>query len=156
MRLSWGIRLDSKLIFSCSLHSSNTAHHRYSRSDISVAVATPTGLITPIVQDVDSKGLIEISNKIKELAKKAKDGKLQPKEYQGGTFTISNLGMFGSVHDFTAIINPPQSAILAIGGTDKKLVLDVESEKGFKEISVMKVTLSSDHRVIDGALAAQW
>ena len=91
----------------------------------------------------------------KTLAGKARDGKLKPSEYQGGSFTISNLGMMG-IESFTAIINPPQSCILAIGATEKKLVLDESSEKGFKEVSVMKVTMSCDHRVVDGAVGAQW
>merc|ERR1711939_487171 len=86
---------------------------------------------------------------------KARDGKLKPEEYQGGSFCISNLGMMG-VHSFTAIINPPQSCILAIGASEKKLVMDATSEKGFKEVSVMKATISADHRVVDGARAAAW
>ncbi len=128
---------------------------QYSTADISIAVATPTGLITPIVANAGAKGLSQISAETKSLAAKARDGKLQPQEYQGGSFTISNLGMFG-VDNFTAIINPPQAGILAIGGTSKKLVLDAESEKGFKEIEVMKATLSADHRVVDGAVGAKW
>ncbi|KAK5969776.1 Dihydrolipoamide acetyltransferase component of pyruvate dehydrogenase [Trichostrongylus colubriformis] len=117
--------------------------------DVSVAVSTPTGLITPIVFNAHAKGLATISNEIKELAARAKDGKLQPKEFQGGTFTVSNLGMFGSVTDFTAIINPPQSCILAIGGAETKLVPC--EEEGYRSVKVMKVTLSCDHRVVDGA-----
>ncbi|KDE09159.1 pyruvate dehydrogenase E2 component (dihydrolipoamide acetyltransferase) [Microbotryum lychnidis-dioicae p1A1 Lamole] len=128
---------------------------QYHTADISVAVATPNGLITPIIHDVGAKGLATVSTLTKQLAGKARDGKLKPEEYQGGSFTISNLGMFG-VESFTAIINPPQSCILAVGATEKKLVLDPESEKGFKEVSVMKVTLSCDHRVVDGAIGARW
>ncbi|KAI0094640.1 pyruvate dehydrogenase [Irpex rosettiformis] len=128
---------------------------QYSKADISIAVATPTGLITPIIKDVGSKGLATISSSSKALAKKARDGKLQPQEYQGGTFTISNLGMFGISH-FTAIINPPQSCILAVGATSPILVPAPEEEKGFKITNVMKVTLSSDHRVVDGAVGARW
>ncbi|GAA5831806.1 hypothetical protein JCM5353_006173 [Sporobolomyces roseus] len=128
---------------------------QYSTQDICVAVSTPTGLITPIVADAGRKGLATISAQAKELAGKARDGKLKPEEYQGGSFTISNLGMMG-IDSFTAIINPPQSCILAIGGTEKKLVLDASAEKGFKEVSVMKATLSCDHRVIDGAVGARW
>ena len=140
---------------------------------MSIAVATPTGLITPIVADVGSKGLTTISAETKALAKKARDGKLQPQEYQvrpraragliqtnrgsqqGGTFTVSNLGMFG-ISDFTAIINPPQSCILAIGATVPTLVPAPETEKGFKTAQIMKVTLSSDHRTVDGAVGARW
>ncbi|KAG9314471.1 2-oxoacid dehydrogenases acyltransferase-domain-containing protein [Chiua virens] len=93
----------------------------YKNADISIAVATPTGLITPIVKDVGSKGLATISAEAKALAKKARDGKLTPNEYQGGTFTVSNLGMFEIDH-FTAIINPPQSCILAVGTTKPTLL----------------------------------
>jgi pyruvate dehydrogenase E2 component (dihydrolipoamide acetyltransferase) len=90
--------------------------------DVSVAVSTDAGLITPIVFDADSKGLLTISKEVTELAKRAREGKLQPQEFQGGTFTVSNLGMFGSVDHFTAIINPPQSCILAIGGAKQQLI----------------------------------
>jgi len=127
----------------------------WKKADVSIAVATPTGLITPIVTDVGSKGLTTISTETKALAKKARDGKLQPQEYQGGSFTVSNLGMFGISH-FTAIINPPQSCILAVGATVPTLVPAPETEKGFKTIQVMKVTLSSDHRTVDGAVGARW
>ncbi|KAJ7169999.1 dihydrolipoamide acetyltransferase [Mycena filopes] len=127
----------------------------YKKADISVAVATPTGLITPIVKDVGSKGLATISAETKALAKKARDGKLAPAEYQGGTFTISNLGMFGVSH-FTAIINSPQSCILAVGSTEATLIPAPEEERGFKTVQIMKVTLSSDHRTVDGAVAARW
>ena len=86
---------------------------RYNYVDVSVAVASPTGLITPIVTDADMKGLSAISQEVKELAAKAKEGRLQPHEFQGGTFSVSNLGMFG-ISSFSAIINPPQSCILAV------------------------------------------
>ena len=128
---------------------------QYQKADIAIAVATPNGLITPIVTDVGGKGLATISSSIKILAAKAKDNKLQPNEYQGGSFTISNLGMYG-IESFTAIINPPQSCILAVGATEQKLVLDETSEKGFKVENVMKVTLSADHRTVDGAVGAKW
>ncbi|EPQ60697.1 dihydrolipoamide acetyltransferase [Gloeophyllum trabeum ATCC 11539] len=128
---------------------------QYKKADISVAVATPTGLITPIIKDVGSKGLATISSEAKSLAKKARDGKLQPQEYQGGTFTVSNLGMYDISH-FTAIINPPQSCILAIGSTSPTLVPAPEEERGFKTVNIMKVTLSSDHRTVDGAVGARW
>lgn len=127
----------------------------YKKADISVAVATPSGLITPIIKDAGAKGLASISAETKALAKKARDGKLQPTEYQGGTFTISNLGMFGIDH-FTAIINPPQSCILAVGSTQAKLVPAPEEAQGFKTVQSMKVTLSSDHRTVDGAVGARW
>lgn len=122
--------------------------------DISIAVATPNGLITPIVRNAGGIGLAEISANTKELARKARDGKLQPAEYQGGTFTISNMGMMGVSH-FTAIINPPQSAILAIGSTQSRIVPD-DSEKGWRKALVMQATASADHRVADGATTARW
>jgi len=128
---------------------------QWHKADVSIAVATPNGLITPIVKDIGSKGLATISAETKALAKKARDGKLAPQEYQGGTFTVSNLGMFGIDH-FTAIINPPQSCILAIGATVPTLVPAPEEEKGFKTVQTMKVTLSSDHRTVDGAVGARW
>lgn len=137
---------------------------RYSRADISVAVATSTGLITPIVRDVTSKGLAAIATETKALTQKARDGKLKGEEYQGGTFTISNMGMLGVDH-FTAIINPPQACILAVGSTVPTLVpvaptaTDAAPEdvvRGFRTAQIMKVTLSADHRVVDGALGARW
>ncbi|KAH7106709.1 dihydrolipoamide acetyltransferase [Auriculariales sp. MPI-PUGE-AT-0066] len=128
---------------------------QYHQADISIAVATPTGLITPIVKNAGAKGLAAISSEAKTLAKKARDGKLQPGEYQGGSFTISNLGMFDISH-FTAIINPPQSCILAVGSTVATLVPAPDEERGFKTAQIMKVTLSCDHRVVDGAVGARW
>ncbi|WVQ73168.1 pyruvate dehydrogenase complex dihydrolipoamide acetyltransferase [Cryptococcus sp. DSM 104548] len=127
----------------------------HKKADICIAVATPNGLITPIVKDVGAKGLATISAETKALAVRARDGKLKPEEYQGGSFTISNLGMFG-VDQFTAIINPPQSCILAVGKTSTKLELAPEDPKGFKATQVMKVTLSADHRTVDGAVGARW
>jgi len=128
---------------------------QYNVVDMCVAVATPTGLMTPIVVDAHAKGLSQISSDVKSLATKAKDGKLQPHEFMGGTFTISNLGMMGIDH-FTAIINPPQACILAIGASTQKVILDDSTEMGFRAMTEMKVTLSSDHRVVDGAVGAQW
>jgi len=124
-------------------------------ADVSVAVATPTGLITPIVKNVGGKGLAAISAETKALATKARAGKLQPSEYQGGSFTVSNLGMYGVSH-FTAIINQPQSCILAVGATQPVIVPAPEEEKGWRTAQIMKVTLSSDHRTVDGAVAARW
>ncbi|EJT99796.1 pyruvate dehydrogenase [Dacryopinax primogenitus] len=128
---------------------------QYKKADISVAVATPNGLITPIIKDAGGKGLTTISTETKALAKKARDGKLQPEEYQGGSFTISNLGMY-DIQVFSAIINPPQSCILAIGSTTPTLVPAPEEEKGFKTVQIMQATLSSDHRSVDGAVGAKW
>ncbi|XP_008063774.1 dihydrolipoyllysine-residue acetyltransferase component of pyruvate dehydrogenase complex, mitochondrial isoform X1 [Carlito syrichta] len=122
--------------------------------DVSVAVSTPAGLITPIVFNAHIKGLETIANDVVSLASKAREGKLQPHEFQGGTFTISNLGMFG-IKNFSAIINPPQACILAIGASEDKLV-PADNEKGFDVASMMSVTLSCDHRVVDGAVGAQW
>lgn len=122
--------------------------------DISMAVSTPNGLITPIVRNVGSIGLSEISSESKSLAKKARDGKLKPEEYQGGTFTISNMGMMGTTN-FTAIINPPQSCILAIGTTEARIVPD-DSERGWRKAQIMQATISADHRVADGATSARW
>nr|CAD7439492.1 unnamed protein product [Timema bartmani]CAD7456365.1 unnamed protein product [Timema tahoe] len=133
----------------------DTFIRQYSSVDISVAVSTDNGLITPIVFNADTKGLLSISNDVKSLAGKAREGKLQPNEFQGGTFTISNLGMFGVKH-FSAIINPPQSCILAVGGTEDRLIPDKDSEAGFKQATYVTVTLSCDHRVVDGAVGAQW
>ncbi|KAL7746386.1 pyruvate dehydrogenase complex dihydrolipoamide acetyltransferase component (E2) [Sorochytrium milnesiophthora] len=125
---------------------------QYENADISVAVATPAGLITPIVARAETLGLSTISRTLKDLSARARSNKLKPQEYQGGTFTISNLGMYG-ITQFTAIINPPQSCILAVGGTEAKVI----KEQGeFVEAKVMRVTLSCDHRVVDGAVGSQW
>eukprot|EP00164_Ancoracysta_twista_P010489 GFYU01015836.1.p1 GENE.GFYU01015836.1~~GFYU01015836.1.p1 ORF type:complete len:335 (+),score=82.21 GFYU01015836.1:159-1163(+) len=130
---------------------------QYHGVDISVAVATDGGLITPIVKDADKKGVGEISGCVKELAKKAREGTLQPNEYQGGMFSISNLGMY-STDRFTAIINPPQACILAVGTTVPKVV-PATGEDGSVKPSVQQtttLTISCDHRAVDGALAAQF
>ncbi|XP_049318150.1 dihydrolipoyllysine-residue acetyltransferase component of pyruvate dehydrogenase complex, mitochondrial [Bactrocera dorsalis] len=128
---------------------------QFDNVDVSMAVSTDTGLITPIVFGADRKGVIDISKDTKSLAAKARENKLKPQEFQGGTVCVSNLGMMG-VSQFCAVINPPQSCILAIGATTKKLILDPDSLKGFREVSVMNVTLSADHRTVDGAVAAKW
>ncbi|XP_035290709.1 dihydrolipoyllysine-residue acetyltransferase component of pyruvate dehydrogenase complex, mitochondrial [Anguilla anguilla] len=122
--------------------------------DVSVAVSTDNGLITPIVFNAHVKGLAAICKDVSSLAAKAREGKLQPHEFQGGTFTISNLGMFG-IKNFSAIINPPQACILAVGGSERRL-LPADNEKGFDVANIMSVTLSCDHRVVDGAVGAQW
>ncbi len=128
------------------------AIRRYTDIDISVAVATPSGLITPIVHHADHKGLAEISNEMKALAAKARDGKLKPEEFQGGGFTISNLGMFG-IKDFAAIINPPQGCILAVGAGEQRPVVKAGA---LAVATVMTCTLSVDHRVVDGAVGAEF
>ncbi|HVV40776.1 MAG TPA: pyruvate dehydrogenase complex dihydrolipoamide acetyltransferase [Nitrobacter sp.] len=124
---------------------------RHTHSDIGVAVALPFGLITPIIRQAELKSLSAISNEMKDLAARAKAKKLKPQEYQGGTSSVSNLGMYG-IKDFTAVINPPQSSILAVGtGEDRAVV------RGGQIVvaSMMSVTLSCDHRAIDGALGAE-
>lgn len=124
----------------------------YERSDVSVAVAVEGGLVTPVVRGACEKGLAAISAEVKELAGKAKSGKLMPEEYAGGTISISNLGMYG-VTEFSAVINPPQGAILAIGaGVQQPVVKNGELAVG----TVMKVTMSCDHRAIDGAVGAEF
>ncbi len=124
----------------------------YDDVDISVAVSIPDGLITPIIRKADQKGLAAISNEAKGLIERAKAGKLKPEEFQGGGFSISNMGMYG-VRDFAAIINPPQAAILAVAAGEQRPVV---KDGALAVATVMTVTLSVDHRVIDGALAAEW
>lgn len=121
--------------------------------DISVAVAIEDGLITPIIKDANTKGLLQISAEMKDLAKRAKEKGLLPHEYQGGSFSISNLGMFG-ISNFIAVINPPQSMILAIGGTSDKLTLVDDSKLITSKI--MNVTLSFDSRAISPEVAGKW
>jgi pyruvate dehydrogenase E2 component (dihydrolipoamide acetyltransferase) len=125
---------------------------QYQDVDISVAVAIPEGLITPIIRRADQKGLAAISAEMKDLAARAKSGKLKPEEFQGGGFSISNMGMYG-VKDFAAIINPPQAGILAVSAGEQRPVV---RDGALAIATVMTCTLSVDHRVIDGALAAEW
>lgn len=125
---------------------------RYNNVDVSVAVALEGGLVTPIVFNADQKEIPAISAEVKDLAKRAKEGKLKPEEFQGGGFTISNLGMYGIKH-FSAIINPPQGCILAVGAGEQKPII----KDGKLEIAtIVSLTLSSDHRVVDGAVGAQF
>jgi len=137
----------------------NSAWHgdfirQYHNVDCSVAVQTPSGLMVPIVRGADRKGLAAISSEVRDLATRAKERKLRPEEFTGGTFTVSNLGMFG-ISQFAAIVNPPQSSILAVGGAEKRVVAG-EKDGVFEEGTFMNVTLSCDHRVVDGAAGAQW
>lgn len=125
----------------------------YNNVDISMAVAIDGGLITPIIKNADQKTLQQISKETKELAKKARDGKLQPEEFQGGSFSISNLGMFG-IDNFNAIVNPPQSCILAVSQAVRKPV--VGKNDVISIATLMNVTLSSDHRSVDGAVGAEF
>lgn len=125
---------------------------QFDHADISVAVSTANGLITPIVKAAETKGLRQISEEIKDMAGRAREGKLKPVEFQGGTFSVSNLGMFG-VSEFAAIINPPQACILAVGaGEEKPYVAD----GGIMIGTFMKCTLSVDHRAVDGSVGAEF
>ncbi len=124
---------------------------KFSASDVAVAVAVEGGLFTPVLQDAENKSLSALSAQMKDLAGRARDGKLAPHEYVGGSFAISNLGMFG-IDNFDAIINPPHGAILAVGAGIKKPVVGTDGELAVA--TVMSTTLSVDHRVIDGALGA--
>ncbi len=126
--------------------------YQFADIDVSVAVAIDGGLITPIIRKADQKGLATISAEMKDLASRAKEGKLKPEEFQGGGFSISNLGMYG-IKDFAAVINPPQACILAVGAGEQRPVV----KNGALAIAtVMSCTLSVDHRVVDGALGAEW
>ncbi|OIO69870.1 MAG: pyruvate dehydrogenase complex dihydrolipoamide acetyltransferase [Zetaproteobacteria bacterium CG_4_9_14_3_um_filter_49_83] len=128
----------------------HTLQHKHAH--VSVAVAIEGGLITPVIRFAEQKGIVEISNEVKELATRARKGELKPAEYSGGTFSISNLGMYG-VKQFQAIVNPPEGAILAVGGTEERAV----AENGQIVVKqMMTLTLSCDHRVVDGAVGAEY
>ncbi|MFZ2468774.1 MAG: 2-oxo acid dehydrogenase subunit E2, partial [Parvibaculum sedimenti] len=129
-----------------------TALLKHKHADIGIAVALDGGLITPIIRHAETKGLAEIAAEAKELAERARTKKLKPQEFEGGSFSISNLGMFG-IKNFTAVINPPQAAILAVGKGEERAV--VRNGK-IEAATVMTVTMSCDHRAIDGALGAQF
>ena len=135
----------------CNVSWTEAGMVKHKHSDIGVAVAMPGGLITPIIRNAESKSLSTISNEMKDLAARARTRKLKPQEYQGGTSSVSNLGMFGISH-FTAVINPPQSTILAVGASEERAV--VRNGK-IEAAHIMSVTLSCDHRAIDGALGAE-
>jgi pyruvate dehydrogenase E2 component (dihydrolipoamide acetyltransferase) len=124
----------------------------FKRADVAVAVAIDGGLITPVIRDAANKGLAAISIETKDLAERARQGKLMPEEYQGGTFSISNLGMYG-IKQFDAVINPPQGAILAIGAGEQRPVV---KDGALAVATVMSCTLSCDHRVVDGAIGAEF
>ncbi|HWR84627.1 MAG TPA: 2-oxo acid dehydrogenase subunit E2, partial [Rhodoglobus sp.] len=128
------------------------ATRQFSSVDVSVAVSTGTGLVTPVIRAVETLSLSQIAAAVSDAAGRAREGKLRQSELEGGAFAVSNLGMYG-ITEFSAIINPPQSAILAVGAArPQPVVVDGELAVG----SVLTVTMSADHRVIDGALAAQW
>jgi pyruvate dehydrogenase E2 component (dihydrolipoamide acetyltransferase) len=135
----------------CNVSWTEAGMVKHKHSDIGVAVAMPGGLITPIIRNAESKSLSTISNEMKDLAARARTRKLKPQEYQGGTSSVSNLGMFGISH-FTAVINPPQSTILAVGASEERAV--VRNGK-IEAAHIMSATLSCDHRAIDGALGAE-
>ena len=131
---------------------------QFANVNMSVAVQTDHGLMAPVIKNTNLKGLQEIATEIKDIAGRARENKLKPDELTGGTFTLSNLGMFG-VNNFSAIINPPQACILAVSGATKTVVVNENAtgaDDQFKVASMMNVTLSSDHRVVDGAVAAMW
>jgi len=134
----------------CNAHWMGDSIRRHNRVHIGVAVAVEDGLITPIIRDADLKGVAHIGAEVRELAGRAREKRLQPEEYSGATFSISNLGMFG-IHEFTAVINPPEAGILAVGGVEEVPVVE-EGEVVIR--NRMKMTMSCDHRVIDGALGA--
>ncbi len=128
------------------------AMHKYESADIAVAVTTDGGLLTPVIRGVEKRSLSNLSMEISELAGRARAGKLRQEELEGGSFAVSNLGMFGT-KEFTAILNPPQSGILAVGAASPRAIV----ENGQIVVAnIMTVTLSADHRAVDGALAAQW
>jgi pyruvate dehydrogenase E2 component (dihydrolipoamide acetyltransferase) len=131
----------------------NDQIYQYTSADVAVAVSIEGGLITPVVRHAEVKGLAEISKEMKDLAARAREGKLKPEEFQGGTFSLSNMGMYG-VKDFSAIINPPQACILAIGSGERRPV--VQKDGTLAAATVMTCTLSVDHRVVDGALGAHF
>jgi len=135
----------------CNVSISGDQLFKYSRADISVAVSIPNGLITPIITGADAKSLSAIATEMKELAARAKEGKLQPNEYQGGTASISNMGMYG-ITQFDAVINPPQGMIMAIGAGEKRPYIVNDA---IAIATVMSATGSFDHRAIDGADGAR-
>lgn len=136
-----------------------TTIRKHNVVDVSVAVATPIGLMTPIVKNVNGLGLQSISSTIKDLGGRARDGKLKPEEYQGGTITISNMGMNSAIDRFTAVINPPQAAILAVGTTQKVAIPGLEAEDGTIGVEwddQIIITGSFDHKVVDGAVGGEF
>ncbi|OIT35279.1 PREDICTED: dihydrolipoyllysine-residue acetyltransferase component 3 of pyruvate dehydrogenase complex, mitochondrial-like [Nicotiana attenuata] len=139
----------------CNSSWANDYIRQYHNININVAVQTDNGLYVPVVRDADKKGLSTIAEEVKNLAQKAKDNSLKPQDYEGGTFTVSNLGGPFGIKQFCAIINPPQSAILAVGSAERRVIPGTGQDQ-YKFSSMMPVTLSCDHRVIDGAVGAEW
>ena len=128
------------------------AMYKYESADISIAVTTEGGLFTPVIRGVEKRSLSNLSLEISELASRARAGKLRQEDLEGGSFAVSNLGMFGT-QEFSAIINPPQSGILAVGAASPRAIVE---DGQVVVANIMTVTLSADHRAVDGALAAQW
>ncbi|MEC8426291.1 MAG: 2-oxo acid dehydrogenase subunit E2, partial [Pseudomonadota bacterium] len=126
--------------------------YSYNSTDIGIAVAIDNGLITPIIRNVENKGLLKISNEISDLISRAREKKLSPSEYQGGTISISNLGSYG-IKSFTSIINPPQASILSIGSS-RKVPVVIDDAVDIDEL--ISITLTADHRLIDGAVGAKF
>jgi pyruvate dehydrogenase E2 component (dihydrolipoamide acetyltransferase) len=129
------------------------ATRRFAGVDLAIAVSVPGGLLTPVVRGVERMPLGELSRTVRDLAERARAGRLRQHELEGGSFSVSNLGMYGT-KEFTAIINPPQAGILAVGAAGSRPVVDADGQ--LTVVTLMTVTLSADHRVLDGALAAQW
>lgn len=144
-----------KKVPECNSSWTNDYIRQFHNVNINVAVQTENGLYVPVVRDADKKGLSKISEEVKYLAQKARENSLKPEQYEGGTFTVSNLGGPFGIKQFCAIINPPQAAILAVGAAQKRVVPGDGADQ-FKSASFMSVTLSCDHRVIDGAIGAEW
>ena len=136
----------------CNASYTPTALVFHRRVDVSVAVAIDEGLVTPVVRNADTKSLLEISREVRELAGRARDRKLSSEEMTNGTFSVSNLGMYG-IEEFAAVINPPEGAILAVGAIRSEPVVQGDSIVAGKRL---KVTLSCDHRVVDGAVGSRW
>ncbi|KAK4479552.1 hypothetical protein RD792_015069 [Penstemon davidsonii] len=144
-----------KKVPQCNSSWTNDYIRQYSNVNINVAVQTDNGLYVPVIRDADKKGLSTISDEVKNVAQKAKSNSLKPEDYEGGTFTVSNLGGPFGIKQFCAIINPPQSGILAVGSAEKRAIPGTGTDQ-YKFASFMSVTLSCDHRVIDGAIGAEW
>ncbi|XP_058092813.1 dihydrolipoyllysine-residue acetyltransferase component 2 of pyruvate dehydrogenase complex, mitochondrial-like [Magnolia sinica] len=139
----------------CNSSWTNDYIRQFHNVNINVAVQTENGLFVPVIRDADKKGLSKIAEEVRHLAQKAKDNSLKPEDYEGGTFTVSNLGGPSGIKQFCAIINPPQAAILAIGSAEKRVIPGVGPDQ-FESGSFMSATLSCDHRVIDGAIGAEY
>ncbi|XP_057771259.1 dihydrolipoyllysine-residue acetyltransferase component 3 of pyruvate dehydrogenase complex, mitochondrial-like isoform X2 [Salvia miltiorrhiza] len=144
-----------KKVPQCNSSWTNDYIRQFNNVNINVAVQTENGLYVPIIRDADKKGLSRISEEVKQLAQKAKENSLKPEDYEGGTFTVSNLGGPFGIKQFCAIINPPQAGILAVGSAEKRVIPGAGPDQ-YKFASFMSVTLSCDHRVIDGAIGAEW